>query len=97
VRAVSTDAVADTLRAPLTPEAACAELSTLTEMTPAEWRDFLSLDCEAQLAVAQTYRDAAWVKNADTLAAVLAVLSLVIPIVGAVSGAASAANALRQL
>jgi hypothetical protein len=72
-------------------------LATKTGMTPSDWRDFFACEPEQQAAIAKTYADQQWVKNRDTFAEALAVLTVLATVAGAVTGVGSAVAAIKAL
>jgi hypothetical protein len=73
------------------------ELEGLTGYAASDWADFLSCTPEQQRVIVQSFRDADWAKNADTLGKVLAVLTIAATIAGAISGVAGAVSAVQTL
>ena len=82
---------------PTSPDEDCGQLAAITGMSVKEWQDFMSLEPEQQCVVAQGYKNMVWVQDSNTLATVLNIIGLIIPIVGAISGAAGAATAIKAL
>jgi hypothetical protein len=74
-----------------------AKLSLLTNMTPREWNDFLTLTPDQQKLVAHGYADMDWAKSKDTLEEVLKVLGVIGTIAGVVSGVSGAIAAVAAL
>ncbi len=74
-----------------------AKAATLTGLSTQELQDFLSMTPEMQKQAVQTYADADWVKNRDTLADVISVLQIIGTIASVVSGVAGAATAVQAL
>lgn len=81
----------------MTVEDLVAQLSGLTGLTAAEWRDFLAMSPEAQAAALLLYQDADWVRSKDTLQQVLDILGVIGTLAGVVSGVAGAAGAVAAL
>lgn len=84
----------------MTADDAFAQLATLTGLSMSEWSDLIGLPPPAQRLCVEAYRDQAWVKNPETFAIVLDVLTVIgtiAGVVGGVAGAASAVSALRAL
>ena len=69
----------------------------LTSLSPDEIQDFLECSPEQQVAIAESYRNADWVKSPDTFGRVLAVLEIIGTIAGVVAGVAGAATAINAL
>jgi hypothetical protein len=75
---------------PSTVEENLAKLTTLTGLSQQEWTDFMTCTPEQQEFLAKGYAKLEWVKNPDTLTEVIAVLTVLSTIAGAVTGIAGA-------
>ena len=78
----------------VTPEDLVAELATLTQMSPSEVQDFLSATPAQQLLIIANYRGCDWTVQPDTLARILAIVTLLGTIAGAISGIGGAVGAI---